>query len=541
MSASPESSIPSLAGPLRRAHDPPESSIPSSRSSRSTPYDLAVIGGGITGAGVARDAALRGLRVILFEKEDFASGTTGRNLKMIHGGPRYLEYAPHVTKESCEESAIIQRIAPDVVFRVPFMRVVMPGDTRELRDLDAFFSEYDRFHVLKNGVKHCVLTGEEARRVEPRLSREVTGAVSFDEFAAHPQRLTWLNLMDARAHGAVLHNHAPVTGFRVEGGRITAVKVRLEGSERDVPVKAVVNATGPWADKVAKLAGLEVPLRPTRGTIVFFDRVLSKLGIFCQAIDGREVAVVPHFGETMLGWTDEDHFGSPDDVKPTEDEVNYLLASAARAMPGLEHERMVRAIAGVRPLVYAWGVPESAITRDLEVVTHERQGVANLVSATGGKMVTYRAVAEQAVDRVARLLGLRTTCTTAETPLPRDPWIAERLEPKADLLCACENLGAATLHRAATQEMAMTVEDVARRSQLGWGPCHGAACAMASSALLARELSAAPASAMGDVMRFLNRRFDEERFALGRGQEAAAELVQNLVTFTLRPNRGARP
>jgi glycerol-3-phosphate dehydrogenase len=221
----------------------PESAVPSPRRSASEPFDLAVIGGGITGAGVARDAALRGLNVILFEREDFASGTTGRNLTMIHGGPRYLESAPHVTKESCEESAIIQRIAPDVVFRVPFLRVVMPGDTRPLRELDAFFSEYDRFHVLKNGVKHCVLTGDEARKVEPRLSREVTSAVSFDEFAAHPQRLTWLNLMDARAHGAVLHNHAPVTGFKVERGAIVAVKVRIECHEREFPVKAVVNAT----------------------------------------------------------------------------------------------------------------------------------------------------------------------------------------------------------------------------------------------------------------------------------------------------------
>ena len=505
----------------------------------SAPYDVAVIGGGITGAGIARDAALRGLKVVLFEKDDFASGTTGRNLKMIHGGPRYLEYAPHVTKESCEESAIIQRIAPDVVFRVPFMRVVMPGDTRTMRELDAFFSEYDRYHVLKNGVKHCILTGEEARRLEPRLSRQVTGAVTFDEFAAHPQRLTWLNLMDARAHGAVLYNHAPVTGFRVERGAIVAVKVRIEGREREFAVKSVVNATGPWGDRVAKLAGLDVPLRPTRGTIVFFDRVLSRLGLFCQAIDGREVAMVPHFGETMLGWTDEDHFGSPDDVKPTEDEVNYLLASAARAMPGLEHERMVRAIAGVRPLVYAWGVPESAVTRDLEVVTHERQGVANLVSATGGKMVTYRAVAEQSVDAVCRILGKRARCTTATRPLPRDPWIAERLEPKGQTTCTCENLGPAAVQRAAAHEMATTLEDVARRTQWGWGPCHGARCALPGGSLLAHAAQAAPGSAIPDVMRFLERRFDEERFALGRGQEAAAELVQHLVAFGLRPRREA--
>ena len=490
--------------------------------------DLIVIGGGVNGTGVARDAALRGFRVALFERNDIAFGASGNSSGMIHGGPRYLTYDPDVTYKSCLDSGHIQRIAPHLLFRIPFIMPV--HNSRQsaklvLAGLDAFFDLYDKYQPLKHGKPHVLLGPDDVRRLEPGVVGEVIGGVSFDEWGIDGARLCIGNAVDAMEHGAEVRVHCTVTEIvRREDGTIRGVRYRdrVTGESGLRSARVVVNATGAWAPLTAQLGGLpakSAPIRPGKGIHVLYDRRLTNYAIVARAIDGRQVFVEPWQNLSVIGTTDDDYYGSLDDCIATSDEVRYLVQAVARVFPSIRSARAIGTSAGVRPTLYEWGPNEDALSREHEIVDHARHGVDGLYSMIGGKLASYRIFAEEMTDVVAKRLGSSARCTTHTSPLPggeeqidplslaRDASIeataAARLEYRhgsrsyqlierihknpreAAVVCVCEPVLEAEVRYVVENELATDVADVSRRTRLGLGTCGGMRCAARCATIVA--------------------------------------------------------
>ncbi|HCJ10211.1 MAG TPA: FAD-dependent oxidoreductase [Clostridiales bacterium] len=409
-------------------------------------YDVLVIGGGITGAFVARDCALRGLRTALVERDDFGSGTTGTCMGMLHGGLQYLLSNPELTRVECAESGIMQKAAPHLVFAIPFIFVIDSED--KVDKFEAFMAYYDQFQEAKFGRPHVTLTHDEALRLEPALRPGFAAAITNDEPGVNVFRLNLLAALDAAEHGADVWNHTEVTELLVEEAgegprrtaapeetgspegrasprrRVTGARVRdvLTGETREIRARVTVNACGPWVPRVTAMAGLDYRLRPTKGVHIILDRRVTSVGVAANAIDGRGICLLPHENTCLIGTTDDDFFGDEDDVRATRDEVEYLLRSMETVLPDVGRARVIRVMAGVRPTLYQYGIYEDKVTRDFEVWDHlERDGLDGLITIAGGKMTIARIMAEKTTDAVARRLGpdrAERPCRTADLPLP---------------------------------------------------------------------------------------------------------------------------
>jgi len=507
--------------------------------------DVAIIGGGVNGTGVARDCALRGLKVALFERNDIAFGASGNSSGMIHGGPRYLLYDPDVTYTSCLDSGHIQRIAPHLLFRIPFLMPVRrhAGSKLELTGLDAFFGLYDRYQPLKRGKPHTRLTGEQLGRLEPGLTGDLAGGIAFDEWGIDGARLCIGSAVDASEHGAEIHTHCTVTELlRGPDGSVRGLGYadRLGGGTGQVTARMVVNATGAWSPITAALGGLPesaLRLRPGKGIHVFFDRRLTNFAIAAKAIDGRQVFLEPWQNMSVIGTTDDDFYGDLDDCVATVDEVRYLVQAVARVFPSVRDARAIGTWAGVRPTLYEWGRNEDELSRDHRVVDHAEHGAPGLVSMIGGKLASYRLFAEEATDLVAARLGNGEKARTHLSALPggdeqldplelarshgvdpvaatrleyrhgsRAPRVLERLErarSERAVVCPCEPVLEAEVRYVVENEWARTVDDVSRRTRLGLGSCGGMRCAARCGAIVAEMTEQSPDAGRRMALDFL--------------------------------------
>lgn len=381
--------------------------------------DLLIIGGGVTGAGAARDAALRGLKVALLERAEPGGGTTAASTHLIHGGVRYLLYDRLTTHATCWDSGHIVRTAGDLLTRLPILWPVYQGHKRGLELVETLLEEYDRFQPMKYGRPHLRLTPEAALRVVPGLAREgLLGALAFDEWWVDAQALAGRTLDSAKAAGAQALSHAPVERVIVEGGRV----VGAVAGGREHRAKLTLNCAGPWVDKVARMAGTSMPLRLMKGThLIYKDKALSPVGLLLEAEDReRYVFVVPSPLGTWVGPTDLPGPADPDQVRTTEDEVGYLSRSVKRyfAKWPAAHDST---IVGSRPIL---GQPggEKNLSRDFEVFDHEtRDGLGGFLTIGGGKMSDYRVMAEAGVDLACRKLGVDKPCVTHLTTLAGAP------------------------------------------------------------------------------------------------------------------------
>jgi len=537
-------------------------------------YDVIVVGGGVNGTGIARDAAMRGYRTLLVEKRDFAAGSSGANSGMIHGGVRYLRYDRSVTELACLDSGYIQRIAPHLLFRIPFLFPLRADDPADptLRErflrygVEVYLGLYDDYQPLKAGKPSVVLTAEEAYELEPSLARDLIGAVSFDEWGIDPFRLCAANAVSARQHGATIRNYATVTGFvRHADGTVGGVVLRDEATlaEERIEARAVVLACGPWSTKVAALAGVEVKIRPGKGVHLTLDRRVSNYGVICKTVDGRDIFLMPHEQTSIVGTTDDDFYGDPDDLPITEDEVAYLWQAATRSVPSVAHARILRAWAGVRPTVFEYGKLEDALSREHVIRDHAADGAPGLVSLVGGKLASYRIMSEEVVDAVERALGeSHRPCRTHLEPLPggdrhpdvaalarryrlpqltveriayRHGAIAEAICELADRephlrtpICRCEQVIGAELAWSIRHEEGRRLLDLRRRNRLAMGPCQGTDCAALAAAVLAREANLAPAQQRRELSDLLQLRWKGKRAVLGGYAMAQEELSRGI-------------
>ncbi len=539
--------------------------------------DLVVIGGGVNGVGVARDAAMRGLSVALFERNDLAFGASGNSSGMIHGGARYLTYDPHVTESSCRDSGNIQAIAPHLLFRIPFLMPVRKGVAKKVYFtlLDAFFETYDRYQPLKRGKPHAVLSEREVRTLEPGIAGDLIGAMSWDEWGIDGARLCVANAIDAEERGAKLFigcsvelvERRPVTGEPVA----VRYRDRHTGIAGRITTSAVVNATGAWSPITASLAGMlpvHARVRPTKGIHVVYDRRITNYAVSATAIDGRQIFIEPWQNMTIVGTTDDDHYGDLDDVRATSDEVRYLVQGAARALPSIRSGRVIGTYAGVRPTLHSFGKNEDNLSRDHLVIDHAVHGAPNMYSMIGGKLASYRLFSEEMVDVLSQRFDLGVHCKTHISPLPGgdvelDPFalaksagidavaarrivyrhgsranqIVERIKKRAReavTVCPCEPVIEAEVRYVVQNEKPRTVADVARRTRLGLGACGGMRCAARCGQILAEELRLPPAEGLRQAVRFLVQK--AEGRAVGLGPDQARQ--ESLAIATMRAELG---
>lgn len=396
------------------------------RSLSGRTVDLLVIGGGIIGAGIARDAALRGLSVALVEQDDFASGTTSRPTRLIHGGLRYLELFDFgLVRSDMREREILLRIAPHLVFPLPFLLPLYRPSLWYQFKLRVGMQLYDALSLDKSLPKRRWLDRDETLAAEPALDPDgLHGAWRFyDAQVPLVERLLIENVVDASEHGALVLNHAKALGYLRDGARVTGAVVRDKIAATDLEVRArfTVNATGPWLDgTIASVRPQSKPLlRLTKGVHLVTPRATEKAHVLFAKSDGRLFFVLPWLDGTLVGTTDTDYAGDPADAAATEEDVRYLQKEACRAFPKAPFDTIHYTYAGVRALVREEGVSEGKVSRKHALFDHDRRdGVAGLLSVVGGKITAYRDIAEEATDAVARKLGVKVAGTTADAPLP---------------------------------------------------------------------------------------------------------------------------
>ncbi len=378
-------------------------------------FDVLVVGGGITGAGIARDAARRGLDVALVERDDFASGTSSRSSRLVHGGVRYLEHGHlRLVFESSHERRVLLRIAPHLVRPLAFTWPVYEGARVPRWKLRAGLLLYDLLALFRNVAAHRGLNVADIAEAEPMLARtHLLGGARYYDAATDDARLTLATLLDAAVSGATVLNHAEVTGLQWEGRHVRGATVadRLGGHTLEIGASCVVNATGPWTDGVRRMENpAAVPaVLGSKGVHIAVpaSRVGNRGAITLLAPDGRVMFVLPAGPCTLIGTTETETTASPDDVRATRGDVAYLLDSANRAFPeaALRPDDVIAAWAGIRPLAAA------AHSGDANSASREhlvQTGPGGVITVTGGKLTSYRVVARDVVNAVFGALARRS-------------------------------------------------------------------------------------------------------------------------------------
>lgn len=362
-------------------------------------FDMLIIGGGITGAGVARDAAMRGMRVALVEKNDWASGTSSKSSRLVHGGIRYLERGEiGLVRESVREREILLRIAPDLVKPLEFIWPVYRRARLPKWKLKIGLTVYDWLAGKRRGRRHHSLSAGGVLALEPGLRGDkLVGGASYFDAATDDAGLTRANVASAVKHGAIAVSNAKAESATTSSNRLDGfiVSDMLDGGSIRVAAKAVVSATGPWQAKGTKGSHIVVPR----------SRIGNNGAVtMISPDDGRVMFTLPRGSETIIGTTDLRTDESPDDVKPSDAEVDYLLRAANFYFPDarLTVDDLLSKWAGIRPLATApAGMSPSSISREHRI-SRDSNGV---IVVTGGKLTTYRSMAAEIVDEVERSIG----------------------------------------------------------------------------------------------------------------------------------------
>ncbi|MFC7224645.1 FAD-dependent oxidoreductase [Halalkalicoccus sp. GCM10025322] len=371
-----------------------------------------VVGGGATGAGVARDLAMRGVDVTLVERGRFAGGTSGRSHGLLHSGARYAVDDPEGAEDCLVENRILKEIAPHCVTDTGGYFLQVTGD-----DPDYFDRKREACETI--GIETGVIDIETARREEPDLADGVERVLGVPDAVVHPTRLTAANAADAREHGACLLPETEVRDVVRDGERVVGAVVDDGSGERPIDAEHVVNATGAWAGQLGELAGVEIEMAPTSGVMVAveFEGLDTVLNRARPAADGD--IVVPHDEQVVLGTTSVD-VEDPDEFSTDDAEIGRTFEECSTMLAGLDRDRIDRVYWGVRPLYTEdrERYEGRQISRGFYLLDHDaRDGIDGLTTIVGGKLTTYRRMAEAVSDHVADRLGVEEPSRTAETPL----------------------------------------------------------------------------------------------------------------------------
>jgi len=497
--------------------------------------EVLVIGGGATGAGVLRDLAMRGFRAILVERRDLASGTTGRYHGLLHSGARYVCNDPSAARECIEENRILRKIIPHCLENTGGLFVSTPTDDP---------SYVPRF---LEGCRAAGIPVEEVPigtmlREEPRLNPAITRCFRVPDASADSFLATDLNARSAEEQGSEVRRYYEVKRLLHQDSgspRITGALCHdlVSGEEVSIESDVVVNASGAWAGKIAATVGIQIPMRPGKGTMVAVNhRVVHSVINRCKPPSDGDI-LVPAHTVSIIGTTDEP-VEDPDSLGIEPWEIALMLQEAEQMIPGFRELRMLRAWTGVRPLYQqSQSTHSRRITRAHVLIDHEVvDGVAGLITITGGKWTTYRLMAQVTVDKVCEKLAVSRPCRTHLEPLESEGYHSlgsrlrrvESAQLQDSLICECELATYEDVKRAIMLGRAVTIDDVRRDTRLGMGPCQGSFCTYRIAGLLEREAGNPVVDINASMRDFLQARWRGLRPVLSGTQlkqERLAELI----------------
>ncbi|HWI64526.1 MAG TPA: anaerobic glycerol-3-phosphate dehydrogenase subunit GlpA [Symbiobacteriaceae bacterium] len=513
-----------------------------------------VIGGGATGCGILRDLAMRGIPAVLVEQGDLAHGTSSRYHGLLHSGGRYAVRDPESARECATENAILRRIAPQAV-------EPCGGIFLQLRQDDPSYAATWVEACGRAGIPVEQLDLAALRREEPGLSPEAIAAYRVPDASVDGFRLTTGNVAAAEALGARVLTYRKVTGLIMDGGRVAGATLRnqLTGEDERVEADMVINAAGAWGGRITAMAGVHLDIVADRGVLLVYHGRLTSRVVNRLRPPGNGDIFVPAGSVTLLGTT-ATPVTDPDDLTIPPEEVESLLRLGSDLLPAAATARVLRAFAGVRPLMKAQGASTRDLPRTYQVVDHEAvHGVPGLVSILGGKLTTYREMAEKTVNVAAAHLGVTAPCRTAVEPILPPPdarlvkqvqhfvgparaeALAERhpagLEAVAaelsrpggeQILCECEQVTQGEVLAVARALGTPTLSDIRRRTRLGMGTCQGAFCGYRAALALAAEGLVSPADAPDMMLKFHAERWRGVTAALPGPEMRAAELTYAL-------------
>lgn len=498
-------------------------------------YDVIIIGGGATGAGIARDCSLRGVRSLLLERSDISTGATGRNHGLLHSGARYAVTDHESAVECIRENMILRKIAAHCVEETDGLFISLPEDGLEYQSV---FVEACR----KAGIRADIIDPAEARRLEPSVNPALVGAVRVPDGAVDPFRLTSSNILDAKAHGAEIRTYTEVRELLREQDRIVGVRAYDHRAHCDVTFRAqvVINAGGIWGHGIAAKAGITVNMLPAKGALLIFGHRVNNMVLNrCRKPADADI-LVPGDTISLIGTTSSKiPYDQIDNMIITPDEVDILLREGEKLAPQLAQTRILRAYAGVRPLVASDDDPSGrTVSRGIVLLDHaQRDGLEGFITITGGKLMTYRLMAEWATDLVCKKLGIDAVCRTAEIPLPgstenrrevdrklRNKPLAQRRSTIArhgalatkigdgdsirnSLVCECEEVSIGEVEYALENLSVNNLVDLRRRTRIGMGTCQGELCACRAAGIMGRRDPICARRAKADLVHFLNERW----------------------------------
>lgn len=475
-----------------------------------------IIGGGATGTGLARDLALRGVQCLLVEKKDINAGASGGNHGLLHSGARYVASDPEAAAECRMEGELLKRLAPHCIEDTGgFFAAVQGDDEHYIADFPG--------RCGRCGIHTQSIDLKEARFLEPVLSEAIVAIYAVRDAAIDPFRLSLDNITQAQQHGARLLRYTRVLAFDIHESQIKSVKLQntQSGEELFVEADIIVNAAGAWAGLVAGLAGISIPILYSKGSLVItHDRMARRVINRLRPATNADI-LVPGGTVSILGTTST-RIENPDETYPTVEEIDSLVEDAGAMIPALETARYIRAYCGVRPLI---GMPgdgdDRKVSRGFTLMDHGAQGVENFITISGGKLTTYRLMAEKTADLVCHHLGISKPCLTGTEPLPasqpaqwsepaRAPkiWLKEH-DPEDIILCECEMVPRSavdaivdSIHK---QGGRADLQGIGLRTRIGKGPCQGAFCGPRLTAYL----------------------FDQKEFDAGRSLDSLRDFVRS--------------
>jgi glycerol-3-phosphate dehydrogenase len=498
-----------------------------------------VIGGGATGTAIARDLALRGVPCILVEKGDLNAGASGGNHGLLHSGGRYVSNDQQAAKECKLEGDIIKKLMPQCVENAGGLFVAVQGDD------ERFIADYPSF-CAQCGVPCESITPEEARYLEPTLSEFVIAAYRVEDASIDPFKLTLLNMSQASSLGSRLMRRTKVIGFDMHDKKIRRARVKNVDSGREfyIEPEQVINAAGAWAKEVCKLAGIEIDILYSKGTLLITnDRINYRIINRLRRPSDADI-LVPGGTVSIIGTTSTP-VDNPDDVHPTVEETDLIVREGAVMVPVLERSRFVRAYCGVRPL-FGKGIGSDgrAVSRGFTLLDHSGENIENFTTITGGKLTTFRLMAERTADLVCKKLGVQAPCRTAVEALPATDdcqWTEPGISPKRwmrshtpddIMICECE-----MVTKTAIDEIIASIKDnnerpglvdVCMRTRLGRGACQGAFCGTRALVYLYESGEYRAREGLSDIGRFFQERWKGVHSILWGDQLIQAELMESI-------------
>lgn len=497
--------------------------------------DVIIIGGGATGAGIARDCALRGLKCILLERRDIATGATGRNHGLLHSGGRYAVNDRESAEECIKENLILKNIARHCIDDTKGLFITLPED-----DLD-----YQKKFIqacTDSGIEAVAIDPDLARYMEPSVNPDLVGAVVVPDGSIDPFRLTAANMIDATEHGAQVFTYCEVVGLIREGDKVIGVKVfdHKNSVQREFFAPIVVNAGGIWGQGIAEYADLKIRMFPAKGALLVMGHRINKMVINrCRKPADADI-LVPGDTICVIGTTsDRIPYDQIDNMEITPEEVDILFREGEKLAPSLRHTRVLRAYAGVRPLVATDDDPSGRnVSRGIVLLDHaERDGLDGFITITGGKLMTYRLMAEWATDLVCKKLNISKKCETADRTLPGSDESRDEVNKKIvnipktisssavyrhgtrakpmlenerldrSLVCECEAVTAGEVRYAVDNLDINNLVDLRRRTRVGMGTCQAELCACRAAGLMARFEVATPRQSTMQLNSFMEERW----------------------------------